>query len=93
LDKAAGIGLAALAGRRIFGTMATPLEQFARVRGDLEDHCEATRIEWLRATRQGFHSIEEKNAFFTAINASSERLRELLELKWKLEREIDAKAP
>jgi hypothetical protein len=72
--------------------MATPLEQFARVRGDLEDHCEATRIEWLRATRQGFHSIEEKNAFFAAINASSERFRELLELKWKLEREIDAKA-
>jgi hypothetical protein len=73
--------------------MPTPLEQFARVRRDLEDHCETTRIEWLRATRKGFHSIEEKNAFFAAINASSEHFRELLELKWKLEREIDAKVP
>jgi hypothetical protein len=73
--------------------MPPPLEQFARVRRDLEDHCEATRIEWLRATRKGFHSIEEKNAFFAAINASSEHFGELLELKWRLEREIDAKVP
>jgi hypothetical protein len=87
------MGLATLAARRIFGTMATSLEQFARVRRDLEDHCDATRIEWLRAAREGFQSVEEENAFLTAISASSERFRELLEAKWKLEREIDAKAP
>jgi hypothetical protein len=62
----------------------------ARVQRQLEDLSEATRMEWLRAARQGFLTIEERNAFRVAFDASSGRFLELLEAKWAIEREIRA---
>ena len=63
-------------------------ERLARVQRQLEDLSEATRIEWLRAARQSFLTIE--NAFRVAFDASSGRFLELLEEKWAIEREIRA---
>jgi len=65
-------------------------ERLVRVQKQLEDLSEVTRIEWLRAARKSFLTIEERNAFRVAFDASSGRFLELLEEKWAIEREIRA---
>ena len=65
-------------------------ERLVRVQKQLEDLSEVTRIEWLRAARKSFLTIEERNAFRVAFDASSGRFLELLEEKWAIEPEIRA---
>ena len=78
--------------RVIFGSMAKSLEaQLAAITRALNDHSEATRMEWQSAICQGhLWNDEQRHAFIFAFTDASAKFLELLERKRRIEREIHA---
>ena len=76
----------------IFGSMAKSLEaQLAAITGALNDHSEATRMEWQSAICQGhLWNDEQRHAFRFAFIDLSAKFLELLERKRQIEREKHA---
>ena len=76
----------------IFGSMAKSLEaQLAAITRALNDHSEATRMEWQSAICQGhLWNDEQRHAFRFAFIDSSAKFLELLERKRQIERENHA---
>jgi hypothetical protein len=72
--------------------MAHPLEEdLTALTVALEEHSEATRIEWERAIREGHTWTEQQHRdFISAFNAASEHFLRLLEKKRHIQHEIRA---
>ena len=65
--------------------------QLAAITRALNDHSEATRIEWQSAICQGhLWNDEQRRAFIFAFTDASAKFLELLERKRRIEREIHA---